>query len=598
MSIAVLVQVHDEVRRLAIAGGAVASGDFRLKKLVPPLEQAGAKAPVFDRVAKAAQAVVESDGKTASAALLDLASLVNSILYTQGETGIAGELAPLETTDLGVHETLTSARVLKPLLDSLHSTGSGRIELVREAVDRGTFKDLRLVKPALKALDDPYGEMAELITEKVLPMYGKAIVPELRATVDVKLRGGHLHRLRLLHKLDPDGSRDIVRRALDDGSKEMRVTAIECLGTTGEDVAALLEHATSKAKDVRSAALHALCAASTPTPEIVATLKRAIEGEALTLFLPGRSTLAEVREHLVAETERQFLKLLATKDLKQQGTIFERLTSLLLNLEGRTDGSADALFVKCLDAAAVVGQIKSVPSGKNFNSSLGSVIASSSPKMRMRLAAACESLPPGLLLWGYAAARGTMPPASFFENFSPLLSGLDEKLGKKGIERERAVALVSVLTAPPGSPLERHIIGYGEPASEPGSSRCKLDERWLDAAIAAGEPDLVCSLARPGHAKLNQFLTDRLATRKALDAHDLIEIMVRIGHPGAADAIIEAIKKQKVTPSGYFAYWHGSMIPKLPKSEVPKFEALLPTLPEKLVDQLLESIAELKNKPD
>jgi len=47
MSIPVLIQVYDEMRRLAIAGSAVASGDFRLKRLVEPLTKAGEKAPVF-----------------------------------------------------------------------------------------------------------------------------------------------------------------------------------------------------------------------------------------------------------------------------------------------------------------------------------------------------------------------------------------------------------------------------------------------------------------------------------------------------------------------------------------------------------------------
>ena len=47
MSIPVLTQVYDEVRRLSIAGSVVAAGDFRLKKLIPPLEAAGQKAPVF-----------------------------------------------------------------------------------------------------------------------------------------------------------------------------------------------------------------------------------------------------------------------------------------------------------------------------------------------------------------------------------------------------------------------------------------------------------------------------------------------------------------------------------------------------------------------
>ena len=57
MSIPVLTQVYDEVRRLSIAGSVVAAGDFRLKKLIPPLEAAGQKAPVFAKVAQAVQAV-------------------------------------------------------------------------------------------------------------------------------------------------------------------------------------------------------------------------------------------------------------------------------------------------------------------------------------------------------------------------------------------------------------------------------------------------------------------------------------------------------------------------------------------------------------
>src|SRR5262249_7713516 len=156
MSIPVLVQVYDEMRRLVIAGSAVAPGDFRLKKLIAPLEKSGEKAPVFVKVAQAVQAVVGSNEKTASTALLELPTLVNAILYTQGATGIAGELRSLETRDLG-QTTQAGARTLKPLLDALSSTGSG-MELVRDAFDRGTFKDLRLIKPALGAIDDPYPE--------------------------------------------------------------------------------------------------------------------------------------------------------------------------------------------------------------------------------------------------------------------------------------------------------------------------------------------------------------------------------------------------------------------------------------------------------
>jgi hypothetical protein len=140
MSIALLAQVYDETRRLAIAGSVVAPKDFRLEKLVAPLEQAGAKAPVFAKVAEGVKAVVGSNDKTSAQALLDLATLVNAILYTQGETGAPGPLETIETTDLGLQATQTSARVLKPLLEALSTTGSGRLELIRDAHARGAFR--------------------------------------------------------------------------------------------------------------------------------------------------------------------------------------------------------------------------------------------------------------------------------------------------------------------------------------------------------------------------------------------------------------------------------------------------------------------------
>jgi len=112
MSIAILTQVYDEMRRLSIAGSVVASGDFRFKKLVPPLEQSGAKVPVFAKVAEAIKAVVDGNEKTSPQALLELTTLVNAILYTRGETGAAGPLDPIETTDLGAPTAQASARVL------------------------------------------------------------------------------------------------------------------------------------------------------------------------------------------------------------------------------------------------------------------------------------------------------------------------------------------------------------------------------------------------------------------------------------------------------------------------------------------------------
>ena len=260
MSIAVLNQVYDEARRLAIAGSVVAAGDFRLKKLIPPLEQAGARAPLFARLAECAKAVVEGPEEASAENLLELTALVTAALYTQGETGCPGNLEPIESVDMGGGMTQTSARLLKPLLEALGSAGSGRLELIREASQRGAFRDLRLVKPALNGLDDPYPDIAEFLAEKVLPMYGRAILPELRSKFDPKGTRGHPRRLKLMHRIDPAGTRELVKQSLDGGSKEVKVAAIECLGAEKEDLAILVEHAGAKAQEVRRAAYHALAA--------------------------------------------------------------------------------------------------------------------------------------------------------------------------------------------------------------------------------------------------------------------------------------------------------------------------------------------------
>src|SRR6185295_8203194 len=94
---ALIEESAKEVRRLAIAGSPLAVGDFRLKKLVAPLEQAGAKVPVFGQVAKAVSGVVNGTEADSAANLLDLSTLLNAILYTQGQSSAEGELREWES---------------------------------------------------------------------------------------------------------------------------------------------------------------------------------------------------------------------------------------------------------------------------------------------------------------------------------------------------------------------------------------------------------------------------------------------------------------------------------------------------------------------
>jgi hypothetical protein len=590
MSIAVLTQVYDEMRRLAIAGSVVASGDFRLKKLISPLEQAGAKAPVFAKAAEAVKAVVDGKEANSSTALLDLTTLVNAVLYTQGETGAPGEIQSIETTDLGAPTMQASARVLKPLLEALTTTGSGRLELIKDAFERGAFRDLRLVRPALEAIDDVYGEIGEFVAEKVLPIYGKAILPDLRAKYNLKGRAGHPRRLRLMHQLDPAGARELVKSALDGGSKEIKVIAIECLGSEPEDLSYLIELASAKAQEVRQAALRALSAVN--HDDAVAILRKAISGKDLDLASDALRTSRnpKVLSSIIADAESELASLPKAKDKKEISKKAARISSLLNCLEGRDDKDSEAFILKVFGQRDALAKIKGdSTSGSDINGVVVRLMQQGTPALRSTLAEAHASLAAEELASSFYAARRALSAAKVFDMFSPYLTA---KVDEKKKQRDPAYAKREAII--------EEIGGHYYYWSSRDESEPPLDPRWLDVAVNLKNLSLVRQLGRPGHAGANKFLKESfdaiLKKSKSLDeCHEVVASMAFASHPDATDAFLAAFDKHS-KKTDYYGYWFARLIVDLPKEALPRIEALLPTLPDRVADNMIGYIQQLREK--
>jgi hypothetical protein len=591
MSIAVLTQVYDEMRRLAIAGSMVAPGDFRLKKLVPPLEQAGAKAPVFAKVAEAVKAVVDSSEKTSSQALLELTTLVNAILYTQGEVGADGPLTAIETTDLGASATQSSARVLKPLLEALTTTGSGRFELIRDAHERGAFRDLRLVKPALGALDDVYAEIADFVAEQVLPLYGKAILPELRASFDLKGKGGPQRRLRLMHGLDPAGTRELVKQALEAGSKEVKVAAIECLGGQPEDLSYLLEQAAAKSQEVRQAAYRAL--AGSDDEAAIAVLHKAMNGKDLGLASDSlhKSRNPKVLGYLIAGVEAELAAIGKLKDKKEVSEKIDRTLNLLNCLADRSDPQSEAFLLQLFEQRAELAKIKgAMRSGPELNTSLVNILSRGTKRQQSVLAHAHATVTAEELDDCFEAARDALPADQVFAMFSPYLTAkVDEKKKQRDPAWARREAILEELDA------TDYYVAHEQRAEG------ELDPRWLDIAVRMEHLGLVVSLARPGHAAANAFLlkTFQEVLKKAKQVHEcqqVIEGLIRARHPEATDAVVAVLEKVGQKSDNY--YWFGKLLVDLPRSAVPRLEAVIPHLHERASDSLLGYLQQLRAKPE
>lgn len=610
MSIAVLTQVYDETRRLAIAGSNLASGDFRLKKLVPPLEAAAAKAPVFGKVAEAINRLVESDTKTSADALLELNTLVSAVLYTQGETGVAGELTPIESSDFGLPTSNASARLLKPLIEALTTTGSGREEMIKDAHQRGAFKDLRLVRLAVAAIDDPYAPIADYIADNVLPLYGKAIYEDLRTTYNPKAKGGQVRRLHLMHKLDPEQTHELVEQALEAGSADMKVAAIECLAGKEESLSYLLEQAKAKSSDVRRAALKAL--ATFDNEEVLATLIKALSGNDLAIAAEpaSQNRSPKLLAFLLEQTEKELRELLALKDKEKLKKATTHFYNLLLCFAGRDDRQSLALLGKLFDQREAIGALKGETDGQDINRRIASLMIKSGDKSALKqITDAHATLSSEVLDRAILAAVLTRKPKEVYDLFAPYYTAATEKKKKSDASSQKRDVLRQVLTYL--SEGRRHAygyryFGYDLDAIELGeqAKSIELDPRWLEAAVATSDTDMVLNLARPKHKPTHDYLSkvlgEMLAKKGDLDyqAWQVMETILRVEHPQAVEHFMAALNKAAGKKQHYYSYWLVRLVPMLPKSAAPQIEALLPSMHEKLVDQIAPYLAELQAKTE
>ncbi len=588
MSIAVLTQVYDEARRLAVAGSAVAGGDFRLKKLLPALDQAGAKAPVFAKVAGCARAVIDGPEATSAESLLELTSLVTAVLYTQGETGLAGELEPIDTVDLGGAVTQTTARVLKPLLEALASTGSGRLELVKDAHARGAFRDLRLVQPALDGLDDPYPEIADFLAENVLTAYGNAILRGLRAKYDPKGAKGDARRLKLMHAIDTAGARELVKQALEAGSKDVKVAAIECLGGTAEDLTCLIEQVSVKAREVRAAAYKAL--ATLDDPKATAALAAAIAGKDVDLAASAiaRSKNDRLTDLLVAEIAKARAELPRFKDKQQVSDAAGRLCTLIAALPNEGHSAADALTLDLFAGRGELAKVKGTDkSGADVVDAVVQRMGHRHKGLQAVLARSHEILDARHLSLACRAGMSALPPGEVYELFSGYLTG-----GKKGSSADASKAIIHAIGGDIGISWHQQRV-EGKPP---------LDRRWIDAAVRLKHLGIIFAIGLPGDAVIQTFLQaefdSEFAKAKSQDkVHDVLSVMVNFGHPNAAAALV-ASREKALDPNQAVIHtnWYSFLIPSLPSTAIPQLEALVPRLPEREANLWLAAIQKLRDK--
>lgn len=594
MSLALIQESAKEVRRLAIAGSPLAVGDFRLKKLVAPLEQAGAKAPVFAQVAKAINDVVNGKEADSAANLLNLSTLLNAILYTQGQSSADGNYRELEVFSSNCSSTRTPARVLKPLVQALTSTGGGRYEIVMSAVERGAFNDLRLIDPSIQALGDIYPELADLVAEKILPGYGPGIVPLLKSGLDLKGKKQDARRLQIMHQLDPEGTLALCKTALEDGSPEVKAAAIACLGKHEDCLPLVLEQANAKNKLLRAAALQAL--AEHDRPEITKLFTELVKGKALDILAGPFRALRnrQVLNALLDEGKRVFGLL-----LKGDPDHIPRYWEILDCLDKRKDAEVEEFVLGCFSQGDKMGKLKgaknSYVAGDDVMVRLAGLLYNvGTPKTLEAILAKRDVLPPTVFSFVLRSALRTWPAEKVFAEFSPLLGQT------KGAGKDKCAELERFISATAWHENSRFSPALADDdlnaAEQQTLKKVTWDARWLDAAVKAGQQTIACCLARPAHKAALNYLLNLGEAKKTSDPGLLIRALVRCEYPKATEVFLNLVAK-KTKGAKHLDYELQCLFENaryLPVADLPKLDAFAAKLDEKFMDGFLEALAPLR----
>lgn len=602
MSIAVLNQVYDETRRLAIAGSNLAVQDFRLMKLIAPLEKSAEKAPVFGQVAKSIEKLIDASQQESAQALLDLASLVSAILYTQGQTALEGPLEVMESSELSNQSTQVSARIMKPLIEALTTTGSGRLETVRDAYEQGAFNDLRIINLAVKGLDDVYAELADFVAEKVLPQYGSAIVPLIKDEINIKGRGGDTRRLKALHQQDPELARPIVLDSFENGSKEMKIAALACLGDSDEDLPHLHEQAKARSKEVRRVAFERLSRFT--DDETVALFTKALNSADVELVVSpiSQNDSPQLLKLAHDSIESQSAELLSSKNKTKLGKELQQLSILLTALYGRSDQKTLSLVESLFDQRAELLKLKGTPvSGGDVLEHLTEIMLNSqSKKLRQRLIDARDEFRGRSFSNSFIAAVLICKPAEVYKLFSPyyLIKGKAKDYEK---ERQQLVQVTFFIRQDRWHFYASRLSSYRFPTYREGSvPEIKWDPKWIAAAVELDDLEAVCELASSKDKSIHGYLEKKFAQqvkKKDPDYHDLAKIlaaMIETGHKKALDYWIEAVKKHAAKEGWYYVYYLSSLVTQFPPAAAKKIEAIIPDLPESIADQILGQLITLQ----
>ncbi|RAV11723.1 HEAT repeat domain-containing protein [Paenibacillus contaminans] len=604
MSIPVLQELHNEVRRLFIAGSGMAAGDMRLNKLLPQLRKLGESAPVLGRLADGVEQLVEAGTEQASGKLLELGTLLHAVLYTQGRTEAKGSVTLIEAAETSCF-TQVPYRKLKPLLEALTQKGGGRLEVVRQGFEEKLFDDMRTLIPAIAALDDSFAELAEYMAQTVVPTLGAPALPLLKARFDLQGGKGDARRLQLIHRLAGAAERELLVQAAAEGSLDVRTGAIELLGDYPELEPVILQHADDKKKEVRRAALSALSRLMSGAAAERLLLALTDKDQEIAIEPIRQSAYGRLTERLLQVTEELLRGL---EDSKPGDDAVPRLYAAVQCLEGKADPAVSAFLQKLLGDKTFMS--RDTGGVQDYAAQL--LLDMNRPEAHGFLLSLQKAWNRRFVAYSFQAAVRTLQPSEVFDRFA------GEFASKKSAAGKELLRAMYELTEPLANPFdecgtsdENNGSSVSTAAGRTGSLEgCGYprkpipldgwDPRWVDQFMDIDEEEFVWRLARRPDKKVVDFLLKKLEAspnfNKTRTVH-LLAALFRLGYRGTPELLMDVLEKTNAKHIYYLDRTQLLLLAQLPREYADRLEQVAKGLAyEGIQKQFLDAVEWLRAK--
>ena len=362
-----LYDLQQEINRLFIAGSKFAKGDLRLQKQLPVLQKLGEKAPVFARLATDIEALIQAEPSQSAERLSALSTLLYSVLYTQGETIDENLKVREQTPFIRLEDVNTnfSYLQLRPVIQALSTSNSGRLEILKEAKARGLFNDSRTFQYLDYALADKYGELADYVEKTIIPEVGQPMIPFLRQSFRYEDKTANVRRLRLLDQLDDPGVPSMIDKILSESLPQLQAEAVIILAKDPSNEPLIQKLADDKNKLVREAAYEALAKIGTKSAferlkDIYLKVKNKTQLPGIVHAL-ATSKIPYFFGDIFTEVKNaydDFCALDKTTDDKVLLAKLERFSTLVEVLRKKDEPEVDEFFVRILTDPKFIGLVK------------------------------------------------------------------------------------------------------------------------------------------------------------------------------------------------------------------------------------------------